>query len=238
MRSRHSSLLSTSAAASAAIAFLILGASGCSLTDGDGPGQTAMASPAGDRAAGAHPAAPRPGLRLGDVEGGAADTRLWEGIDDVVAGGASTGKLEVVKGGAAGTAHALHFTGNVVLKEFPFPYAGLGRPMARGKNGEAVAADLSGYQGLEFWARGDGKQYYVRLSDTDVHDYDYHHFVFTAGPAWKHYRVPFAELQQFSWGKKVPWTGKHVRDISFTSYSQPGTAAGAIDLYVDEVALF
>jgi hypothetical protein len=250
MRSPLHRLPCHSISAAASLVFVLLGASACSLIDGDGPGETAMAAPAGDvqpaaskgppggKPEGGELAAPRPAPRLGDVEGTEEDSRLWQGIDDVVAGGVSTGKLEVVKGGAAGTAHALHFTGNVVLKEFPFPYAGLGRPLARGKDGEAVAADLSGYKGLEFWARGDGKKYYVRLSDTEVRDYDYHHFVFTAGPAWKRFRVPFADLKQFSWGKQVPWTGKHVRDLSFTSYSEPGTAAGKIDLYVDEVALF
>ena len=162
----------------------------------------------------------------------------WRAINDNPAGGTSTAMMELVSGGAAGTQKALHVTGVAKVQDFPFPFAGLALPLGPISNGKPAPVDISKHTGLRFWARGNGKRYLVRPQGTDVKDFNYHHYVFTAGPEWQQHAVQFSNLVQFDWGEKVPWTGKSIAALVFVNYSAPGEDFGAIDFTVDEVELF
>lgn len=162
----------------------------------------------------------------------------WHAVDDSAAGGASKAKIGRVDGGAASTRAALHIVGEAKLKDFPFPFAGARLALGKVIDGEPTPVDISGYAGIEFWAKGDGKPYLLRVLSTTVKDYDYHYFNFTSERAWKKYRVPFSSLQQFPWGEKIAWSGKDITALMFTNYSAPGEEPGAIELFLDEVQLY
>lgn len=180
------------------------------------------------------------GPRLGGFEDGlgAGDGTTWKGVNDEGAGGSSTVKVDDVEGGAAGSRRALHAKGQVKLADFPFPFAGVRVPFGPIANGEATPMSITNYQGLEFWAKGDGKEYFVRMLSADVQDYNYHHFVFRAGKDWQKFRVPFAQLVQFEWGDAKPWSGERMKGLMITNYNAPGEEAGPIEFYLDEVSLF
>lgn len=133
---------------------------------------------------------------------------------------------------------ALHVLGNAKLKDFPFPFAGTRVALGRLVNGEPTIVDISKYSGIEFWAKGNGKPYLLRVLSDSVKDYNYHYFTFNAQPGWTKYRVPFSSLRQFDWGEKQAWTGKDSTAVMVTNYTAPGEAAGAIDFYIDEVSLY
>jgi hypothetical protein len=178
--------------------------------------------------------------RLGAFEDGlsSGDGAKWKGVNDEGAGGSSTITVEGVEGGAAGTKRALHIKGHVKLADFPFPFAGARVPFGAIVNGEATPLSIKNYQGLEFWAKGDGKEYFVRMLSADVQDYNYHHFVFRAGKDWQKFRVPFSQFVQFEWGDAKPWSGERIKGLMITNYNAPGEEAGAIEFSLDEVSLF
>ncbi len=210
---------------------LLLALLGC---DNDGDPGRSWASGADDTGGAGVPA------RLGDFE---ADTRAangaqWHAFTDVATGGGSRVTIERVAGGAGGSAGALHVEGHVPLEDFPFPFGGVRLALGPVTGGQAAAMDISRYQGIEFQARGDGKQYFIRLMAADVHDFNYHHHVFRAGPEWERHRVRFADLVQFQWGSPRAWSGTAVRGVLITNYSPPGEEPGDIEFYIDDVKLF
>lgn len=182
----------------------------------------------------------RPPSDLGTFESGlqSASGFSWVPVSDKVVGGVSTAQLELADGGAAGTGKALSIHGNVVIRDFPFPFAGAGLRLAETPEKKPRPVDVSGYQGIQFWAKGDGKQYVVRLVSPEVKDFNFHHFPFRATAEWTLQRVPWTALTQFKWGKKIPFSGKSLLQINFLNYSAPGDAPGSISLFVDEVTFF
>jgi hypothetical protein len=160
----------------------------------------------------------------------------WRAIDDTQGGGKSSSKIEIVAGGANATKKALKASGAVTVKDYPFPFAGIGLPLGKVVDHVPTPSDLSAYTGIQFWVKGDGKRYMLRAMSTDVQDFNFFHFVFTAGPEWTLISVPFTSLVQFDWGEKVEWTGKSVPALLFTNYSAPGEDFGGFTLYLDEIS--
>src|SRR5262249_36753911 len=76
----------------------------------------------------------------------------WALSRGAIGGGKSTGGMEVVDGGAAGTAHALRITGEV---DGALPYAWSGAMFTPGSR-IFEPVDLSAKHGIKFWAKGDG----------------------------------------------------------------------------------
>jgi hypothetical protein len=177
---------------------------------------------------------------LGTFETGIASpvgTR-WHAVTDKAAGGVSSMSAAVVAGGAAGTGHALHLQGNAKLGDFPFPFAGARLAFSPVKGDEPTPMDISTYQGIELWLKGDGKQYLVRFLSSDVRDFNYPHVVLRADKQWTKHRTLFRDLVQFDWGEKLAWTGKNIKGLMVTNYNAPGEDPGALEFYLDEVKLF
>ena len=76
----------------------------------------------------------------------------WSGSTDVMMGGNSTVEMKVVKGGASDTASSLKISGKTRSKQPAF--SGI-----MFSPGEAAmrAGDISAYQGISFWAKGNGE---------------------------------------------------------------------------------
>lgn len=81
--------------------------------------------------------------------------------------------------------------------------------------------DLSAYNRLLFYAKGDEKQYRMKLESEAVKDNDYHGSLFVASEEWTLISIPFSEFQQEGWGEPVAWTSTDIHTISFVTVDRP-----------------
>jgi imidazolonepropionase-like amidohydrolase len=143
----------------------------------------------------------------------------WQESTDKIAGGVSVVQKEVVAGGASGTAKSLAISGEVKAG-FAFPWSGVmflpgAAPMA--------PANLSNFQGVSFWTKGDGRAYQLMLFATRLGQMPAIKS-FTAGPDWAQVTVPFTELNL---------DGSDIMGI----FVGGGPALGTFRFQIDEVRL-
>ena len=144
----------------------------------------------------------------------------WVETTDGMMGGKSTARLEVVEGGAAGTARALRITGEIAPGP-PYAWAGA---MFFPASPPMTPADLSAANGLVFLARGDGGTYRV-LVFTRRGGQLPAAASFTAGPAWQEHTFP--------WSTFGGTDGSDVMGIAIVG----GPAPGRFELFVDQVEM-
>jgi imidazolonepropionase-like amidohydrolase len=144
----------------------------------------------------------------------------WVETTDAMMGGGSTARLEVVEGGAAGTARALRITGEIA-PGLPYAWAGA---MFFPASPPMTPADLSAAKGLVFRARGDGGTYRV-LVFTRRGGQVPAFATFTAGPEWQEHSFP--------WSTFGGTDGSDVMGIAIVGGPNPGR----FELFVDEVEL-
>ncbi len=155
----------------------------------------------------------------------------WQVVADQVAGGSSTCAIQIIPQGAEGSANSLQLSGEVTT-QFAFGFAGVSLNLIPPG---AEAADVSEYKGIQFYAKGDGKQYRVVCAALAVSDYDDFFHLFTAGEDWQLVKIPFAELIQVGFGKRVEWTGRDVTSLQLTTFGAPHKS---FLLLVDEVSFY
>lgn len=178
----------------------------------------ALAAPAQPAGAGAEVS---PGM-VADFEGGTPAARFgagWVVTTDAMQGGASVGAMEVVEGGAEGTAKALRVRGTIAPGATQWSGAMLfpgTQPMQ--------PANLSATTGLRFRAKGDGRTYTV-LVFTRSGGMRPAFRTFTAGPEWR--------THTFAWSDFGGTTGADVMGIAWTA----GAPEGAYELWLDQVEL-
>lgn len=123
----------------------------------------------------------------------------------------------------------VRLTGKVTTK-FQYGYVGM-----TADGGSASAEALKKGKGITFKVTGDGKQYRVRVETTDVRDFDYYGFVFTA-PQGKEVEVtvPYSSLKQEGWGAKKNFNPANASKVSFQTVGQPHASVDftVIDLKV------
>ncbi len=149
----------------------------------------------------------------------------WYAWNDNASGGASTVALATAPVLHAAPANAAAWFVSPPLAEMTgrvsdvlsWGYVG----MAYVLTGWHEPVALQGVNTVGFWARGDGKQYRVKLESAAVHDNDFHGLNFTAPTAWTFIRVPFTLLRQEGWGQPVPFTGSDVTTVSFVTVGRP-----------------
>ena len=97
-------------------------------------------------------------------------------------------------------------------------------------------ADFSSYAGIRFRARSvEGGDFRVRLRTRGVRDGDHFGASFRAGKEWSAYRVPFSQLRQIGFGKRVRLDLNKVNAIEFLT----GVGAeGPFSLDLDDIQLF
>jgi hypothetical protein len=181
----------------------------------------AEAAAAAQQGRGAVPAGLENGV-VDDFEDGtlaAAFGSRWMPSADATAGGESTGSIDVVAGGANGSARALRVAGTISPK---LPYAWYGALWSPGVQ-PMTPADLSSVQGLRFWTRGDGKTYRVMIFSESrgmipiLREFE-------AGAEWREVVFPWSALGI---------DGKDVTAIVFAGGPEPG----AFEFYIDDVRL-
>jgi len=133
----------------------------------------------------------------------------WSLFNDKADGGSSTiakeSEMVTIEGNEV---LAVTLNGKVTTS-FQYGYAG------------AITA-LKEATGISFYTKGDGKKYRVRVETSDVKDYNYHGYVFTA-PKGKMVKVtvPFKKLSQESWGAKKSFKSENASKVSFQTIGQP-----------------
>jgi hypothetical protein len=155
----------------------------------------------------------------------------WIEVNDERAHGTSSASLKVVDAGAEKSSKALRISGQVTTA-FLHGYAGASVLFSETLEGQSV----KDYEGIRFYARGDGNLYEIQALTTSVKDNNWFRTEFVPTQDWTLFEFPLANLAQSPyWGKKVPWTGKNVFGISFQ------TAEGPYENFwieIDQVAFY
>jgi hypothetical protein len=123
----------------------------------------------------------------------------WLVFNDAVVGGKSTVEIARSTGGAKGTKAAMALTGKLTTD---FQWGGFCGVTAMLRK-DRKPSDLSGFTGVQFYVRGDGKTYRVVLGEEDVKDENHFTGSFVADADWKLVRVPFSELAQSPMGLEL-----------------------------------
>jgi hypothetical protein len=136
------------------------------------------------------------------------------------------------KGGCKGsTKYSAHIWGHFGKSQAPWPYVALTCTLAPG--GSAV--DLSGFKAIEFWVKGDGKDYSFMLARAAVQDFCNFRKEFKSTSGWTKVTIKLADLTQPAWGKPVPFK---LSDVLYVTFA-PGASFSDedYDLSVDDVVL-
>lgn len=127
----------------------------------------------------------------------------WEVVNDAVMGGVSEGHFEVTED------NILRLFGNVS----PENNGGFASIKSTDK-----LIDLSNYSGIELKVKGDGKKYKLNLRTTEFkRSYYYQHRFSANSGQWQTIKLPFADFEAVSRGKRVFLAPKLAKDkiISF-----------------------
>jgi len=88
--------------------------------------------------------------------------------------------------------------------------------MAAPLNSSWAPTDVSSYDGIIFYYKGDGTQHRVFLDQNNIPNYDYYGIDFNSNTYWAYYMFPFENMTQASWGiTGTPFTRQNIEAISF-----------------------
>jgi licheninase len=178
-------------------------------------------------------------LQIDDCEDGNGITLLgtyWFTYDDSDNGGNSEvypapGTFRMTEPGANNSRFCAQMTG-VVRRRFESGFIGIGFDLQKPKG----IRDISAYEGIRFYATGDGKRYQVRIHCSSTSDWDDFRYVFAAPiNEWKLFEVPFSQFSQEGWGAPARWTGRNAISVVWQTVGQPHRS---IQLAVDDIAFF
>jgi hypothetical protein len=157
-------------------------------------------------------------------------TGWWTGCDNNKLGTTLAPlPFAVEKGGSPSSPKACaHIKGHYGKNQAPWPYAQLSIALDP-SNGPK---DLKAFKGIQFYAKGDGKNYKVVIQKDSVKDYADYEYLFTAGKDWTLVTISFNQFSQPSWGKPVPPGFSDATVLKFC----PSVNDADFDLYIDDVA--
>jgi uncharacterized lipoprotein YddW (UPF0748 family) len=176
-----------------------------------------------------------PSLLIDDFESGSLVNKLrspWSAVCDSGNLGTtlSPQPLQLMQGGAKGSAHALGISGHMGKNRAPWPYALL----STGFNPASEPTDLSAYKALVFMAKGNGKNYEVVMAQDAVKDYGYYRCSFVAGKEWAEVRLPLKNFIQSPWASPVK---RSFVDVKYMEFQPSGLDDADYDLAIDDVRL-
>jgi hypothetical protein len=126
---------------------------------------------------------------------------------------------------------AAHISGHYGKSVAPWPYAMLTGTLDPGQG----AVDLSDFKTLQFWAKGDGKDYSVVLARAAVQDYANPRNDFKAPATWTKVMLNLVDFKQPNWGRQIP---PKLSDILYISYTPSASFSDEdFNLWVDDVML-
>lgn len=151
-------------------------------------------------------------------------------------------------GGANGSNYAMKITGTVGAVNIPYyPCIGIGSQL----NANAGAplyqeTDLSGCVGIKFYAKGDGKSYFVKIPYTNssgqtLTGYDDYKYTFTAPSNWTLISVAFSQFTQGGWGTVADRNTvlTHAKEIQWqTNFNGGAGAPATAELWIDDIKIY
>jgi chitinase len=154
-----------------------------------------------------------PTLLVSDFEDGGIAHKLagnWESEFDQNKLGTTLhpGPLRVAPGGRGGSKNCLRFWGHFGKSGAPpWPYADVGAAMP--------SSDLSRFEAIRFFAKGNGKTYMVVFRRGAVRDYGHFRAPFATTKDWTEIEIKFDDLRQPDWAHPVPRGFVDVTSIAF-----------------------
>lgn len=136
---------------------------------------------------------------------------LWNGKWNIYGDGISEYPNEILSMECSGSFDSncyLKVTGVVASNSWGF---GINCPLSA--NWSAV--DISQYDGLFFWYKGDGLQARVYVNQKDFTGYDYFGVDFNSTTYWVYHQIPFTSFTQGGWGNPGVWDPTKAQAISF-----------------------
>lgn len=106
---------------------------------------------------------------------------------------------------------------------------GMGRTL--NPNGRSV--DVSPYQALRFWAKGDGTPVRVLLESADIKDSDYYQTIVTPDAEWRQYILPLTQFRQRGFGAAIPFSAVALKAVVWLNAEATGKA---MTLALDQVS--
>ncbi|MDY7012833.1 MAG: CIA30 family protein [Cyanobacteriota bacterium] len=155
------------------------------------------------------------------------DDRNQGGNSKIVPEGYSA--FQPQSGGAEGSSLAARMTGKVTTT-YENSFIGMGTDL----NNPNDPVNIRGFNGIEFWAKGDGKTYRFKLRSPATADYDDYGYNISPTPEWKLYRIPFEQLKQEGWGQAVDRETALSEVISVT-WQTLGRPHNSVELAVDNI---
>jgi len=168
---------------------------------------------------------------------------------------AGGGTFAMTAGGYNGSAYAANFNGTVgpiTAANNDYPSIGMGSQLnsmaGAPPEGTGQVTDISACTGVRFYAKGNNKQYHIKIPYTDAADtsltgYNDYRYDFTAPSTWTLVDVPFALFAQATgWGTAVPQAtvlanAKAMQfQTSFNATAAEGTTAA--DLWIDDLIIY
>lgn len=134
-------------------------------------------------------------------------------------------------GSSATPKKAAHIWGHLGKSQSPWPYAMLTGTLDPG----SAAVDLSGFKGILFSTKGNGKDYSVVLARAAVQDYCNFRQDFKTSAEWRTISLPLDKFKQPDWGRQVPIAFTDVMYMAFTVSA--AFSDEDFDLWVDDVTL-
>jgi len=127
--------------------------------------------------------------------------------------------------GYISAAYSAHITGTVNAGD----YGGFGTNLDAGAD---VPVDLSAYEGIEFYIKGNSTSTWLQFTQPSVTDYDYFGKVVNVTTAWTKVTVLFSELLPRSGSVTTPLTINEIVAIQWANNGE-----GAFDIQIDDVKL-
>lgn len=173
-------------------------------------------------------------LRVADFEAGKVETvpgLALAVIADEQLGGLSEARLTLSSPGAQSSRAALRITFRVA-DGFAFPFSSVWAILGD----EGLAADLSAYRGLRFYARSQGAGFQAGVVQFSGGQPARYMAPFETKPEWTLVEVPFDKLQLSPpTGKAPPFVPKDLTSIGF---SAPSRLRGEVELEIDQVEVY
>jgi hypothetical protein len=99
------------------------------------------------------------------------------------------------------------------------------------------ATDLSQYDGIFFYYKGDGNNCRLIMNQSNfihANNYDYFGADFTVNTYWSYYQFPFVSLTQGGWGPKETWDVTKIQAVSL----QPAFSVRNVSIGVDNIGFY
>jgi len=111
-------------------------------------------------------------------------------------------------------------------------YAGAGANLASG----GAEADLTGYEGISMYIKGNGGRVYVSIitgNFADISAHNHYQYEITTTAGWEFVEIPFSSFTQPNWGAAMDFELERSQDLQFKIND-----AGTFDFETDDIAFY